>query len=244
MAAMKETRNESANKMGGQHDHEDVDALVGYIQQLELNIEKQVELLAAKDQRIDSLEAEVAGIGKAAAPIFRAKATAEVPTPTFIPGERKTLLPSTPNHVSDDSGEIEPESSEGSLSHSLSHISQANSSDEDLPIDYAASDGRWIIPFDGSFEDVVAKSPRRTGNENALKEIGFVGFVPIGGREGRGHRSDGTEVTLLRPVARRSHGASPFTQAIRRGLLKDSLNEKENVSPKRSGFQGVCSPIR
>lgn len=212
--------------------NEDVDALVGYIQQLELSLAKKDELLAAKDKRIESLEA-------VSAPLRN---------------ERKPGTPSTPNQVSDESGEIDPES-DGSLSHNLSHISRANSSDEDLAIDYEVepldqtidyevSDGRWNIPFDASFEGLTASSPvGKRGIKSALKES--TGFVPICDMEGRVRHSSGTEVALLRPVARRSHGASPF--ASRKVILRGSLSDKENISPKleRSVFRGIASsPIR
>ena len=112
-----------------------------------------------------------------AAPPFRPRATDEVKTPRSRRDDG--YLSSTPNQVSDDSGEVEPESDlslSQSLSHdlskSLSHISHAPSSEEDSPTGPTIN-GRWNIPFDGSFEELVAKkSP--LGKGNALKEIGFV----------------------------------------------------------------------
>lgn len=123
----------------------------------------------------------------------------------------------------DESCEVLLESSEGSLSHSLRPISSSEVSTQ------KHGDGRWNIPFDGSFENLVSKSPlgKGEGHANALTEIGF---VPIS-KEGRGRCSGGTEVTPLKPIAMRSIGAPPFAQAImRRGLLKDSLNGKRTMS--------------
>ena len=119
--------------------------------------------------------------------------------------------------VSDESGEVEPES-QGSLSHGLSHISQAYSTDEDSTMEHTTSDGRWNIPFDGSVEDLTAKSASGmgTGHGNALKEIDF---IPISD-EGRWCFSGGFRVTPVQPVAS-SYGASAFAHAAKKGLLKD-----------------------
>ena len=167
-----------------------------------------------------------------AAPPFRPRATDEVKTPRSRRDDG--YLSSTPNQVSDDSGEVEPESDlslSQSLSHdlskSLSHISHAPSSEEDSPTGPTIN-GRWNIPFDGSFEELVAKkSP--LGKGNALKEIGF---VPISSTREHRRPSLGLGVAPVRPLAMRSPVTSPFAQADKRGLLKDIMNEKENVSPK------------
>ena len=168
-------------------------------------------------------EAAAAAAAAAAAPAFRVKATAQAVTPRSLPDRDK----SAPNQVSDadESCEVLLESSEGSLSHSLRPISSSEVSTQ------KHGDGHWNIPFDGSFENLVSKSPlgKGEGHANALTEIGF---VPIS-KEGRGRCSGGTEVTPLKPIAMRSIGAPPFAQAImRRGLLKDSLNGKRMSAPK------------
>ena len=180
---------------------------------------KKDELLAAKDRRIDTLEYKVtvAKNATSVAPVFRARARYRVVTPTALHGDRNQSVASTPNQVSDDSGEVEPES-QGSLSHRLSHISQAHSSDEDSTMEHTTSDGRWNIPFDGSVEDLTAKSPSGMGtvHGNALKEIDF---IPISD-EGRWCFSGGFRVTPVQPVAS-SYGASAFAHAAKKGLLKD-----------------------
>lgn len=159
---------------------------------------------------------------KPGAGIFRAKPQDELASSRALPDSAS----SSPNQVSDDSGEVGPES-EGSLSISLSHISHIPSSDNDDDVEQTKIDGRWNIPFDdGSFDDLM---PRKVpGQENALKDIG--GFVPIG-KEGRGHSFGGVGTTPVRPVARSA--ASPYTLAASRGLLRDVTKDKENVSPKR-----------
>lgn len=141
-----------------------------------------------------------------------------------------------PNHVSDDSGEAESES-QGSLGlslsrSSLSQISQAHSSDEDSAAGRQPGDGRWNIPFDGSFEEgLVANSPsgKGAGHRNALREIAF---VPIG-EEGRGEFSTRQGVTPVRPVAR-NRGVSPFVRhAVEKGLSNDAMKGKENAGRKK-----------
>lgn len=170
----------------------------------------------------------------------------EATTPRIVSDREHCAASSTPNQVSDDSNQVSDDSEvvEGSLSLSqsdvgslslsqtLSNISPTDSSDNYVE-QQATSDGRWNIPFDGSFEEelVAAKSPVKLGHENALKEIG--GFIPIS-RDGR--RSLGGAVAPVRPVASRA-SFSP-ARSIRRGPLKDGLTkDKENVSPlSRSSY--------
>jgi len=101
-----------------------------------------------------------------------------------------------------------------SLSNSLglSHISKVNSSDTNEIVD----NGRWNIPWD----DEDTKDNRRISNGNALRDIEFVSIE----KEHRVRRdSDIGTTVLLRPVPRRSLGASP-------SLL---IKNKENVIPKK-----------
>lgn len=213
--------------------------------QLELANAKKDAALAAKDERIDSLEQEVSAVKSTAAPVFRAKAADEATTPRILPDREHCAPSSTPNQVSDDSNQVSDESGvvDGSLSLSqsdvgslslsqtLSNISPTDSSDNYVE-QQATSDGRWNIPFDGSFEEelVAAKSPVKLGHENALKEIKEIGgFIPIS-REGR--LSLGGAVSPVRPVA--SRASFPSTRAMGRSVLKDdTLKDKENISPLR-----------
>lgn len=216
---------------------DDVDALMGYIKKLEISLAKKDELLKAKDEQINTLESKVKK-NASAMPVFRETATDDGVTPRGL--NQSTVTTSTPNQVSDDSGEVEP-GSEGSLSHSLSHISHVNSTEEDdEAIAENVQDGRWNIPFD-SFDndDLVAKSPSRkgAGHENALKDIGF---VPIGSEDRHGRLSTGADVTPVRPVAR-SLVASPFALAYRK---KSAMTEKENKSPKRSSISPRVGSLR
>ena len=70
-----------------------------------------------------------------AAPVFQARATDEVVTPRALPGDRNQFVASTMNQVSDNSGEVEPDS-HGNLSHSLRHISHVHSSDKDSTMEH------------------------------------------------------------------------------------------------------------
>ena len=161
--------------------------------------------------------------------IFRAKSPGEAATPRAL-ADKSQSESSTPNQISDESGETESASEESGLGDSLSIIANVLSSENDDGSTEHVEDGRWNIPFDGSFdEDLVGKSPNKgMGHETELKQIGFVSICKGGHRR----QSSGTEVTPLRPVARRIHGdSSPFTRAVRRGLS----TEKENISPKKGG---------
>lgn len=201
-AAQLELKSNSSRQCG----HEDLNALMGYIQQLELSLTKKDELLASQDDRIETLKSEV-NLMKNRASAFCATATDEL------------LAPTTPNQVSDESGEAELEG-HGSWSRSLSHISKAPSSGEESIAEPAAN-GRWNIPFDDSFEELVAKSPSE-------KATGM-GFVPVGERS----RQSSTGV-LTKPVPR-CFGASSFIpRASAKSALQEATNDKENMSPMRS----------
>lgn len=211
--------------MGSQHDGTDLSALMLYIDELENSLAKKDELLAAREQRIGSLEAHVTAAAKSAttstASASRARPTAESVTPRAFPDD----MASSPHY--DDSSEVEPHS-QGGLSHSLSHIST-----EDSTAGHATSDGRWNIPFDGYFEDSVKTPPGKgTSRENALEDIGF---VPIG-EEGRGC-STRLGVTPVKPVAR-CQAASLFA-GQQSGPVKDATQNKENVGRKRTFCLGI-----
>ena len=159
----------------------------------------------------------------------------------------------SPNQVSDDSCDVE---SDGSFSHIEENVSRLHLSSSEDSMD--VSDGRWNIPFDDlSDEELMAKTPPSDGilHRNALKEIGFKPVKDYrhfpDGSEGFGAR----DTTPVRPLAKRSHpighpGASPIVQAFRRGLLKDSRLDKENIDPlhrapvRTSLSSGFTSPCR
>ena len=125
----------------------------------------------------------------------------------------------SPHPISDESGE-----SEQTLSYSmtsLSHISKVNSSDTNEIVD----NGRWNIPWDDE-EDKAGN--RRISNGNALKDIEFVSIE----KEHRVRRdSDIGTTVLLRPVPRRSLGASPT-------LGNKGVKNKENERPKKRESTG------
>mmetsp|Transcript_6196 Transcript_6196/g.15419 ORF Transcript_6196/g.15419 Transcript_6196/m.15419 type:complete len:235 (-) Transcript_6196:89-793(-) len=226
-----ESRATNTLEMGRTCNHEDLNALVVYIQELEISLKK-------KEQRIATLETEVSAMKddvNVDGPIFQAKSLDEAVTQRALADRSRPSEPSTPNQVSDESGDVEPTSEESDLIHSLSLITKVSSLENDEDSTQHTEDGRWYIPFDGSFdEDLVAKSlsGKGVGHENALKQIGF---IPIC-KEDHDHHSCGTEVTPLRPVTRRSHGDySPFTRVGRRGLS----SEMENIRPKREGAVGI-----
>jgi len=229
-----ESRATNTLEMGRTCNHEDLNALVVYIQELEISLKK-------KEQRIATLETEVSAMKddvNVDGPIFQAKSLDEAVTQRALADRSRPSEPSTPNQVSDESGDVEPTSEESDLIHSLSLITKVSSLENDEDSTQHTEDGRWYIPFDGSFdEDLVAKSlsGKGVGHENALKQIGF---IPICKEDHshHDHHSCGTEVTPLRPVTRRSHGDySPFTRVGRRGLS----SEMENIRPKREGAVGI-----
>lgn len=193
--------------------------------QLRISLANKDEQLALKDEKIVSLESQVASM-KGGGSVFRARTADEASTPKLLPTAKLTSVTSTPNQVSDDSHDTEEQSS--LLSNSLSHISRIHSSsdNEDSPTERAAAtNGRWNIPFDSSFDDdLVPKSPSG-GHETALREIGF---TPIGEEDGGGvklHR----EILPVKPVARKSY-------------LKDAGKGKENVEPRASHRRSKSSP--
>ncbi len=192
--------------------------------QLEISLAEKDDLLALKEQRITALEEAVS----------QSKITSLVET-TLANEHPKTrsimLAPSTPNHVSDDSGEVNPPSNDSVFDQSLSLINHAHSSDEDSAADVAAADGRWNIPFDeASFDDLVVKSSSVENKRGVLAEIGF---IPIG-KPSLWHFSHGTG-SPLRPLPLRRKSGSP-----RRRLSKEFTNEKENVTPVKESI-GVGS---
>ena len=186
--------------------------MIGFLlsSQLEISLAEKDDLLASKDQRINALEEAVS----------RSTFT----TLVEADGHPNVLVASsTPNHVSDDSGDLHP--SDDSWNRTLSLIYYAHSSDEDSTTEAATADGRWNIPFDeASFDELVAKSSSSgTGKRGVLAEVGF---MPIG-RPSLWHSSHGT-CSPLRPLALRRTSDSP-----RRTLSKVFMNEKENVTPTK-----------
>jgi hypothetical protein len=179
--------------------------------QLEISLAEKDDLLASKDQRINALE--------------EAGSRSTFTTLVESDGHPNMLLASsTPNHVSDDSGDLHPPSDD-SWNRTLSLIYYAHSSDDDST---TTADGRWNIPFDeASFDELVAKSsPSGKEKRGVLAEVGF---MPIG-RPSLWHSSQGTG-SPLRPLALRRTSDSP-----RRSLSKVFMNEKENVTPTKDSI--------
>lgn len=194
--------------------------------QLEINLAEKDELLASKDQMINALE----------------EAVSQSTLTTFVeadghPNSRPDMLvaASTPNHVSDDSGDLYL-SRDDSWNRTLSLIYYAHSSDDDSTTESATADGRWNIPFDeASFDELVAKSSSSgRGKRGVLSEVGF---MPIG-RPSLWHSSHGTG-SPLRPLALRRTSDSP-----RRSLSKVFMNEKENVTPTKDSGIGAVFDVR
>jgi len=194
--------------------------------QLEISLAEKDELLASKDQMINALE----------------EAVSQSTFTTFVeadghPNSRPDMLvaASTPNHVSDDSGDLYL-SRDDSWNRTLSLIYYAHSSDDDSTTESATADGRWNIPFDeASFDELVAKSSSSgRGKRGVLSEVGF---MPIG-RPSLWHSSHGTG-SPLRPLALRRTSDSP-----RRSLSKVFMNEKENVTPTKDSGIGAVFDVR
>lgn len=204
------------------HQHDDVRELFDYIDELELRLAGRDALLATKEDRIDALESEVHLMQKRTS-VFRARAAEEVAAPWPSAGARQppAAAAATPAPVSDDSGEGELES-RGSLSLSLSHITQVPSSDEES----TPRDGRWNIPFDSSFDELVAKLPSKAGQPAAVQSV----FVPI--REAGRRRCPEVTTTPLKPVPRSGRATTPALRALARDLANEARKDKENVSPK------------
>ena len=171
---------------------------------------------------------------------------------SFTVANGRANVTQSPNHVSDDSC-LE---SEKSFRQDTESISQVNLANEDSLI---ACDGRWNIPFDDFSEDLVAKSPPNCGttDEYALEEIRFIPikdhcehFSRVKEKYGR------AVVTPVRPFAKRGAysfsqpDVSPITQAVRLGLLEESVMDKENIDPvlmtvvKTYLSEGLMSPCR
>ena len=212
------------NSMIGQQ--QDMNELIAYVKQLEINLAKKEEQLAAKDQQINTLEAAVQG------QVFRG---VDIATPLLKrSGSGKKHLVATPNQVSDVSGDADSEESLGWSRSSLSQISKVNSSEDDSS-PKAKDDGRWNIPFYPSFDNSVVgiseiMSPR---HEHALKDIAF---IPIGATEMERRLSGDTAVTIRRPVAVRKS----------LGNMQNKKNDKENRSPKtrsRHSIDSVGAPF-
>ena len=188
--------------------------------QLEINLAKKDEQLAAKDQQINTLEAAVQG------QVFRG---VDIATPLLKrSGSGKKHLVATPNQVSDVSGDADSEESLGWSRSSLSQISKVNSSEDDSS-PKAKDDGRWNIPFYPSFDNSVVgiseiMSPR---HEHALKDIAF---IPIGATEMERRLSGDTAVTIRRPVAVRKS----------LGNMQNKI-DKENRSPKTKSRHSIDS---
>lgn len=154
--------------------------------------------------------------------VSQSKETSLVKTTHVDPNARPNMFAlSTPNHVSDDSGEIHPPSNDSVLDQSLSLIYHASSSDEDSSKGEVFANGRWNIPFDeSSFDQLVAKS---SSGERKRDELSEIGFIPIAMPSIR-HSSHGS--SPLRPLALRRKSGSP-----RRRLSKEFTSGKENVTP-------------
>lgn len=212
--------------------------------QLETNISKKDEIIAAKDRRIAALEA----IDSSTPSIDHNTALHQ-----YVQQKVTSEPPKSANEVSDDSCDAESQISFSSLG--LSFLRQDSSRDEDDSAGEEEADGRWNIPFDEKNEDdLVPKSKGDTllPHANALGDIGFKSIED-------GKASDIADGFPARPMAVRGVvsfrlGVSPIAPAARRGLSRVDSNgsEKENVDPihkrlsteKCIPSQGFGSPCR
>lgn len=202
--------------------------------QLESDLVKKDDIIAAKDRRIAALEAldkSSAGRTTVLHPTIHSKAANE---------------PNKSVQVSDDSCDVESDGSFGSLGLSfLRNSSTEDSQDNDTPRT-TESDGRWNIPFDDSNEDDLV--PKSSVDEvfrhpTALNDIGFKPIADSTTSNDASGIENGfaaLQITPTRPVAVRGTfpfhhpGISPIVQAVRCGLSKDEAeSDKENIDPVR-----------
>lgn len=208
--------------------------------QLETNLSKKDEIIAAKDRRIAALETL-----DSSAPTNRTAALHQYIQQTFSSGPAK----SSANEVSDDSCDTESQVSFGSLG--LSFLRHDSSQDEDDSAEGDTGGGRWNIPFDDSNEeDLVPKTsfgdvlPHAT----ALSDVGFKSLADGSDTGDASGLADGLAVLCvsspIKPIATRGAAVatlpfrasvSPIKQPARRGLARMDSNgsEKENVDPIR-----------
>ena len=217
--------------------------------QLESNLSKKDEMIAAKDRRIAALEKsdtlKSTTSRNAALYEYLQQAVANEPSQGTL-GE--TI------EVSDDSCDAVSEGSFGSLG--LSFLRQDSSRDEDSTVD-----GRWNVPFDDDNEDDLV--PKPSIGEGLSRTIALTDIrKPIT----KSDDVDSLEKTRdratspIRPVAVRSSilpfrpEVSPIVQAGRSGVLRvDSAgSDKENIGPMRKNqsaykyalSQGLGRPCR
>lgn len=254
--------------MGRQYTEEEVQGLVSYIQQvsivkvdrfeafaliappnsahcivhvhpplfqLESNLSKKDEVIAAKDRRIAALEAV-----QSPTPSSSHKPTLQ----QYVQQTVETGLKDdegVANEVSDESCDVQSESSFGSLG--LSFLRNDMSQDENSSA-VEESDGRWNIPFDDENEETLMpkSSVVELRHTTALSDIGFRPVTESSSEVSKlVDGLAGMQVTSpIKPVAVRGGnlpfrpGFSPILQTARRGLLTridSNGSEKENVDP-------------
>jgi hypothetical protein len=203
--------------------------------QLETDLVKKDDIIAAQDRRIAALE------GTDASTINKPTATPDVHSTN---GQLYPKNASTPNksvHVSDDSCETESDDSFTSLGVGL--LTRDSQDDEFLGA--SQSDGRWNIPFDDSSDDdLVPKSSMGKAHPHAtaLNDICFKPIKDGGVETGISGFADGfaaMSVTPIRPVAIacslpfRQREISPILETVTRGLSRvdSDGSDKENIDP-------------
>lgn len=202
------------------------------VSQLESNLSKKDEIIAAKDRRIAALEA------------VRVPAASSTDCNTDVHQYIKESVVSSgasiqnnktkdaANEVSDESCDAESEGSFGSLG--LSFLRHDSSQEEDSDAAEEPPDGRWNVPFDETNEDDLSV-PYLAG---ALKDIGFKSICG----DFEDHASFGLVdgLAAMRVSSPIRHGTLPFrsgispiVQAVRLGLSRTDSHEsdKENVDP-------------
>ena len=210
------------------------------VSQLESNLSKKDEIIAAKDRRIAALEA------------VRVPAASSTDCNTDVHQYIKESVVSSgasiqnnktkdaANEVSDESCDAESEGSFGSLG--LSFLRHDSSQEEDSDAAEEPPDGRWNVPFDETNEDDLVPKPATTGKvlsqAGALKDIGFKSICG----DFEDHASFGLVdgLAAMRVSSPIRHGTLPFrsgispiVQAVRLGLSRTDSHEsdKENVDP-------------
>jgi len=228
------------------NDAEVVD-LAGYIQELEA-------VIVAKDRRISELEDEVSVMKKAVGGIGKDFSRDRVvcsekhsSARQDCEGQIKIKDAGSPNQVSDESCEVE---SDGSFSNTEDLNSECNLNVEGTEENI---DGRWNIPFDDLSEDGLVIKNDTALNEYVLRDMDFVA-IQDRDQLSLAHRSSfqRSNVSPVRPLAMYPvrYSVSPIIQAVRRGLVKDSILDKENVHPAGVGgikptfSSGFTSPCR
>ena len=229
----------------------DILVCLSRVSQLESNLSKKDEIIAAKDSRIAALEA----VQVSAASSTDCKTALHRYGASIQNGNNKTN--DAANEVSDESCDAES-GSFGSLG--LSFLRHDSSRDDDSDAAEESPDGRWNVPFDETNEDdLVPKSS--TGevlsHATALKDIGFQSISGDVEDQASSGLLDGLAAMHVsspsRPDIFRS-GISPIVRTARLGLSRTDSHgsDKENIDPilkrlsadKCTLAQGFGSPCR